>query len=284
MASCVADRWRRIFVMNRNQHEADALIVPGVQMPGFQKSPEIARICVGSARAMYVGPGLDLSPHLNVATTIAVSLDGPFELRMWAKTGGWLAWRPALVSLIPSESLHHLKCFGPMVFLYLDPLADRQPPKSHLELMRSRERLLKTGRRMELQEAFSAFDLRNQAPRDARVTRVVRAIESDPGAFNRLQDAAAVACLSPSRFRARFTAELGLPFRRFRLWRRMAAVMHALADEENLTAAAHLSGFASSAHLSSAFKKMFGLSPGVLLSMRVVIDVTEDKVLSVSDT
>lgn len=265
--------------MKRSNSERDPLIVTDQVTLGFQNSPVLPRICAGPGRAMYVGSGLDLSPHLNAATTIAVSLQQPFELRIWSKPGGWLPWRAEVVSVIPPETLHHLKSLGPMAFLYLDPLTDRRHPLSHGELLRGRERLQLSGREIGLDEAFAAFGLRPNRPKDVRIARVVREIERRPDAFSRLQDAAALACLSPSRFRARFGAELGLPFRRYRLWRRMAAVMRTVASGGTLTNAAHAAGFASSAHLSSAFKRMFGLTPSDLLALGVAIDLSDDDVL-----
>ncbi|WP_158219842.1 AraC family transcriptional regulator [Ideonella sp. A 288] len=266
--------------MERSHSELDAVIVSEQVASGFQDSPVLARIWAGPARALYVGPGLDLSPHLNVATTIAVSLRQPFELRTWAKSGGWSPWRSEVISVIPSETLHHLKSLGPMAFLYLDPLTDRRHPLSQNDLLSGRERLRLAGQRVGLDEAFAAFGLRPHRPRDARIARVVREIERRPDAFGRLQDAAALACLSPSRFRARFDAELGLPFRRYRLWRRMATVMRTVAVGGTLTDAAHAAGFSSSAHLSSTFKRMFGLTASDLLAFGVTIDVSEDEVLS----
>lgn len=266
--------------MERSQSGIDAVIVSEQVGSGFQESPVLPRIWVGPARALYVGPGLDLSPHLNVATTIAVSLRQPFELRTWAKSEGWSPWRSEVISVIPSETLHHLKSLGPMAFLYLDPLTDCRHPLSQTGLLRGRERLRLAGPRIGLDEAFGAFGLRPHIPRDARIARVVREIERRPDAFGRLQEAAALACLSPSRFRARFDAELGLPFRRYRLWRRLAAVMRTVASGGRLTEAAHAAGFASSAHLSSTFKRMFGLTATDLLALDVAIDVSDDKVLS----
>jgi AraC-like DNA-binding protein len=266
--------------MERSHSGVNAVIVSDPVASGFQESPVCPRIWVGPARALYVGPGLDLAPHLNVATTIAVSLREPFEWRTWAKSGGWSPWRSALISVIPSQTLHHLKSPGPMAFLYLDPLTDRRHTLSRAELLLGHERLRLAGPRIGLDEAFAAFGLTPHRPRDARIARVVREMERRPDAFGRLQDAAALACLSPSRFRARFDAELGLPFRRYRLWRRMAAVMRTVAAGGRLTEAAHAAGFASSAHLSSTFKRMFGLTATDLMSRGVAIDVSEDRVLS----
>jgi AraC-like DNA-binding protein len=269
--------------MERSHGELDAVILSGQPASGFQESPVLPRICVGPARALYVGQGLDLSPHLNAATTIAVSLRHPFELRTWAKLGGWSPWCSEVVSIIPSETLHHLSSRGPMAFLYLDPLSDRRDPPSQVELLRGQERLKQEGLRIGLNEAFAAFGLRPHRPQDARIARVVREIERRPDAFGRLQNAAALACLSPSRFRARFDAELGLPFRRYRLWRRMAVVMRTVAAGGSLTEAAHAAGFSNSAHLSSTFKRLFGLTASGLLSLGVAIDVSDDHVLPVCE-
>jgi AraC-like DNA-binding protein len=164
-----------------------------------------------------------------------------------------------------------------MAFLYLDPLIDRRHALCEADLLRGRKSLQQHVGRIGLDEAFAAFGLRPNHPRDARIARVVLEIDRRPDAFNRLQDAAALACLSPSRFRARFDAALGLPFRRYRLWRKMAAVMRAIAKGGNLTEAAHSAGFSSSAHLSSSFRQMFGLSPSSLLALGAQIDLSGDQ-------
>lgn len=228
---------------------------------------------------MYAGPGLRLAPHMNAAATIAVAVEEPFELRTRAPAAGWSDWQACRVAMIPSQTLHHLTSRGPMMFLYLDPLTDRRHPLSQLQLEAGRTRLLQAGLRPGIGEAFAAFGLQPRLPSDERIARVVREIERRPDAFGRMQDAAELACLSPSRFRARFDAEVGLPFRRYRMWRRMAIVLRRVAEGTSLTAAALAAGFSSPAHLSSSFKRMFGLSPRDIVALGVEIDVSEDHVL-----
>ena len=58
----------------------------------------------------------------------------------------------------------------------------------------------------------------------------------------------------------------------------MAMVMRNISTGVSLTDAALAAGFSSSAHLSTAFKTMFGLSPSDVLSLGVTIDVSEDNV------
>ncbi|MFN9775144.1 MAG: helix-turn-helix domain-containing protein [Burkholderiales bacterium] len=244
----------------------------------FQNSPVFPRICVGPARALYVGPGLRLDPHLNLATTIAVSLDGGFELRTHGPESGWSEWTSHPVAVIPSQTLHHLRGDGPMAFLYLDPLGDGRVALDAATLEAGRMRLAREARTIGLRAAFDAFGLPARRTRDARIARVVLEIERRPHDFDHAHDAAALACLSPSRFRARFADEVGLPFTRYRLWRRMAVVMRTVAAGRSLTQAAHAAGFASSAHLSAAFRRMFGLSARDLLSTGVSIDLSDDAI------
>ncbi len=167
-----------------------------------------------------------------------------------------------------------------MAFLYLDPLTDRRQPLTQAQLESGRIHLQGTAQRIGIQDAFAGFGLQPKVPSDAQIARVVQEIERRPDAFGRIQEAAELACLSPSRFRARFDAEVGLPFRRYRLWRRMALVMRAISEGKSLTAAALEAGFSSSAHLSSSFKRMFGLSASEVIALGVAIDVSEDRVLS----
>ena len=248
--------------------------------PGrFQEAPVVPRICVAPARAMYIGPGLRLAPHLNVAATIAVAIGEPFELRTWGRSTDWSAWQSCVSVLIPSETLHHLKGSGPMVFLYLDPLTDRRHPLGQAQLDSGRRRLLEAGPGIGINEAFAGFGLQPKLPNDARIAKVILEVERRPDAFGRIKEAAELACLSPSRFRARFDAEVGLPFRRYRLWRRMALVMRSIAQGRDLTVAALEAGFSSSSHLSSSFKRMFGLSASEVMALGVAIDTSEDRVV-----
>ena len=263
--------------VRQNKVNGDMLSMPTPHR--FHEAPVLPRICVAPARAMYIGPGLRLAPHLNVAATIAIALDAPFELRRHRRSSGWTAWQFALSAVIASQTLHHLRSHGPMVFLYLDPLTDSHQALGQSALDSGRARLIDAGTEIGIGEAFAAFGLRARFATDERIARVVREIERRPDAFGRLQEAAALACLSPSRFRARFDAEVGLPFRRYRLWRRMALVMRTLAGGGSLTDAAMAAGFASSAHLSTSFKRMFGLSASDILGLGVSIDVSEDHVL-----
>jgi AraC-like DNA-binding protein len=228
----------------------------------------------GEARAAWFGPSLDLSPHLNVATVIAAGLDGPYRLWRFDARRGWSDDLTVDIAVVASGTLHHLRSTGRMAFVYLDPASDDVRHLDADRLQHGRRRLVEAAAPPTLAEALGPFGCRLDPPRDWRIARVVQAVGQRPQDFARVRAAAELACLSPSRFRARFACEVGLPFARYRLWRRMEAVMRAVAAGDTLTDAALAAGFAGSAHLSATFRRMFGLSPSALLATGVRIEAS----------
>ncbi len=100
---------------------------------------------------------------------------------------------------------------------------------------------------------------------DPRVTEVLRRIQQSNDLRMSLESAAAAAFLSPSRFAHLFKQQLGLPFRRYLLWRKVTRAMLVISREGTATAAAHAADFADAAHLTRTFREMFGIPPTVLL-------------------
>jgi len=79
-----------------------------------------------------------------------------------------------------------------------------------------------------------------------------------------LAEAAAVAHLSPSRFRHLFVAQTGISFRAYLLWTRVNLAIAAGMAGVSWTGAAQQAGFADSAHLSRTCRRMFGIAPSAL--------------------
>lgn len=101
----------------------------------------------------------------------------------------------------------------------------------------------------------------SREPVDPRVLAAIQYIQERVDQPIALEEVAAVAKLSPSRFRHLFVAETGMPLRTYLLWRRLLHVWTLLMQGETLSHAAHASGFADSAHLSRTARTMFGLPP-----------------------
>lgn len=102
---------------------------------------------------------------------------------------------------------------------------------------------------------------------DERILRTIAYIKAHLDAPLTLEEVAAEAHLSPSRFRHLFVEQTGMRFRPYVLWRRFLRVWALLMEGETLTTAAHEAGFADSAHLSRISRQMFGFPPSRMTMM-----------------
>src|SRR3546814_12109336 len=96
---------------------------------------------------------------------------------------------------------------------------------------------------------------------DARIVRAAktidRLIEAGPV---RLADAARESDLSLGRFRHLFTAEIGLPFQRYVLWRRLLIGFDSNGGQHSATGEAHMAGFSDRAHFPPTNKASYCIS------------------------
>jgi len=100
---------------------------------------------------------------------------------------------------------------------------------------------------------------------DPRVMTVLDAIRASDDLRMSLDQAADKACLSSTRFAHLFKDQVGLPFSRYMLWRKLTRAMVAIASEGTIAAAAHAADFADAAHLTRTFYQMVGMAPSVLM-------------------
>jgi AraC-like DNA-binding protein len=99
---------------------------------------------------------------------------------------------------------------------------------------------------------------------DPRVTSVLQAIRSSNDMRISLDRAASQACLSPGRFAHLFKQQVGLPFRRYMLWRKLTRAVMAIARGNTIGAAAVAADFADAAHLTRTSLAMLGVPPSAM--------------------
>ena len=100
---------------------------------------------------------------------------------------------------------------------------------------------------------------------DPRITKVLNKIQEADDLRVSLDTAAGMAFLSPSRFAHLFREQVGLPFSRYMLWRKMTRAMLAIGSERTIADAAQAADFADAAHLTRTFYQMVGMAPSVLM-------------------
>lgn len=190
--------------------------------------------------AHYHGPAGDTSLHAHFPEQLVFSAHSEatvdFENRQI--TDSFL--------LIPSNSKHMLKpSQRPLDLLYIEPtLLERngdefRPLSGWLSVLRRRK---------------ATID-------DARMIRALDAIDSDLGEKVTQDRIASAAGMSKSSFTKLFRSTIGMPLRRYVLWRRLNIAVTAISEGADATAAAYQAGFADSAHFSRTMRETFGVSP-----------------------
>jgi AraC-like DNA-binding protein len=232
---------------------------------------------IAVSRASTVFPA-----HSHHVVQIILSLDVP--VRIHAGDGEWRSVRGAIVRPDARHSLD--PCGAVVVFLYVDPesregrwlrgslrgpittVAPEQFESSLPLLQRFRERAVNASEITELVLSLVASLCEGPPPvrrMDERVSHVLQLIRQNDATRIPLEDVAAMVFLSPSRFAHVFAEEVGLPFRRYVLWRKLTRAMLLISRGSSLSTAAHASGFADAAHMTRTFHQMFGMNPKALL-------------------
>ena len=112
-----------------------------------------------------------------------------------------------------------------------------------------------------------------QQTTDERIIKVLKQLDRTKEGQIALEELAESVHLSASRLAHLFKAQVGIPIRRYSLWRRVRYAIEYAHQQQSLTLGAHYAGFADSAHLSRVFKEMFGISPSVIISQKVPLQL-----------
>ncbi|HVJ78595.1 MAG TPA: AraC family transcriptional regulator [Hyphomicrobium sp.] len=231
---------------------------------------------VGEGLSTFAGPLRHNQLHSHSVPVLLTGLYGTFRFR--SEKGHWAVCRRALV---PAGRLYEFDMAGePLSVIYLEPTvggagvlaplvsnADEFDGVLHghaddlgaLRLLYE-DQSSATWAREALIDLVQAARPRERRDLDLRIMRVVRALQSSAMAGASADDAARSVGLSASRFQHLFTADAGIPFRRYRAWRRMLRAIREIVSGANLTNAAHAAGYADQAHFAREFRRTFGAS------------------------
>ena len=230
-----------------------------------------------TARAQGVVPA-----HAHHAIQIVVALDGCIAIR--SRNG---EWREARGIVVRPDAEHAFDCNGALgVMVFVDPESSegawlcgslRQDitivPDARLDSVVPEFRRF-------VEQPDETADIEGLVRRcvhglrpgpaptrrlDSRVTTVLEAIRASDDLRISLEKAAELAFLSPSRFAHLFRDQVGLPFSRYMLWRKLTRAMVAIGSEPTIAAAAHAADFADAAHLTRTFYQMVGMAPSALM-------------------
>jgi len=248
----------------------------------------VGHVLLWSGGSLWIGRDAGrVECHAHHAIQIALAMDS--HLRLATADGEWCEHRGALV---PPHLPHRFDgCGQRIAMLFVEPetaqgravldrcgssaISDLAADVAEALVAPLRSAYLAGARKDELmalgQSAVAAFagQLPAESAVDPRIGRAIAWVRGRLDAPISLSGAAAIAHLSPSRFRHLFVAQTGVSFRAYVLWARVATAVSAGMNGQSWTAAAQDAGFADSAHLSRTCRRMFGIAPAALVEETV---------------
>ena len=236
-----------------------------------------AMLCVGAGKTCYLGTLDDLDWHLHGSPVFIAGMTGKLRLRL--PGGDWLACRAAVIS---AGVRHELELGGePLAVFYPEPATAGLHHLARLgghwdvregilfgqcaEIVFFRE-LYENSSSLAFAPAALAdlvahITAQESDPRlDPRVASVIAKLDKAPDDLSAVAALALAEGLSASRFLHLFSRDVGVPFRRFRIWNRVRAALGLAVAGRSLTEAALAAGFADSAHFARLHRETFGVA------------------------
>jgi AraC family transcriptional regulator len=233
--------------------------------------------------AVFIGTAGEIPAHSHQAIQICFLFEGRIRLR----PSNEQPWTDYEIAIVPSRHRHAMD--GSRVHygatLFVEPetregriLGERfgfgiaQIDRSHFDTvvrelraasLRQREHGAIVGSARAVVQALTQHS-EPATKSDERILRAVKYVNDHLSAQITLEQVAAVAHLSPSRFRHLFAEQTGMALRPYILWRRFVSVWQHRMNGASLSTAAHAAGFADSAHLARTSRRMFGIPPSAM--------------------
>lgn len=226
---------------------------------------------VGDDVSMFAGPLHHNTRHAHSVPVLLCGIYGSFRLR----TGASQTWAACEAAVIPAGVPYEFNMHGEVLaVVYLEPTAGTAATLGRF-IRNAREDggalLGRDGGGRILRDIFETADAgkwavdalaelfaRSAPGLDPRIAHGLRIMRSAAGDTLPVAELASATGLSASRFQHLFVSEVGVPYRRYRSWRRMLLAIREVIKGANLTTAAHAAGFSDQPHFSHEFKRIFG--------------------------
>ena len=241
-------------------------------------------LALGSGLVAYVGPGSSADAHRHDAIQLIWSPSGPVQVHTEHSS------TTAHAALIPSRQTHGFEADGAAVVILLiepaGPLGHRLTALAH-ELSTADVEARLAGTRLPESDAGASVigwsrDLlravtdddtpTNPAEIRREVLDAIGYIDAHLHQAPLLTTSAGHVGLSPRHLRRNFTTDVGIPFRRYVLWRRLRRALLTVGDGTDMTTAAATAGFTDSPHFSRTFRQTFGLAPSDVLPLITIAE------------
>ncbi len=241
---------------------------------------DTSALYVWNGICMFWGTSFHTDPHLHNTLQLVFDIDREFKLKD-ANTE-WTSYKAAIIK---DAHMHQLdSCGSIQLFIYLDKDSEYavQLVNKFLEKEGIAD-LASTGIRNLSNDFFKKLLVSSDCHRlfngcqtifehliklkvpqriDERISKAVDFIVNAPSRQMKVSTIADHVCLSESRLRYLFKAQVGQPIQNFLLWMKVVDSLNLVLQGKQLSQSAIDAGFWDSAHMNRSYQELLGLAPG----------------------
>lgn len=246
------------------------------------------KLVMAQGMVTYLGDGAVADSHRHDAIQIVIGLEHPVSVTRSSATS------QVRSAVIGARQEHSVEASGKTAVIFVEPLgrigsmlssrgSDGASPDvwrivSAIPVARIRDHVSLAEWSISVIEGITGMSWSESIASVNPVIRGLReyvddSLESSP----RLTEAAQRVGVSERHLRRIVAQGMGMPFRRYVLWRRLRIVALRVQEGADLTTSAIEAGFADSAHLSRVFRGMFGLAPSLVLPHLEIVEAHSSK-------
>lgn len=241
---------------------------------------DTSALYVWSGICMFWGTSFHTDPHLHNTLQLVFDIDKQFKLK--DANSDWASFSAAIIK---DKHLHQLdSCGSIQLFIYLDKdshyakklsekylseqgVADLAPSDIRkLSTSFFKKLLVQSDCRALMQGCQTIFDHlighKPSGPVDERIAKAVAFISNAATRQFKVADVAGHVCLSESRLRHLFKAQVGQPIQNFIMWMKVVDSLNMILQGKQLAQSAIDAGFWDGSHMNRSYKELIGLPPG----------------------
>jgi AraC-like DNA-binding protein len=221
---------------------------------------------------MYIGTSFETGVHAHNAYQIIIALDGKTKVEIEGK------WIENSLFIIKPNTKHRIQLLGNVAMLLIDAEDSRLTTYAQSLVSLNVIAKLKNcySHPFETINALKLFEeilselgfgsIETSPVSDDRIQKCLDNIEVNLSEELDMESLCKQNGLSESTFSHLFSKQVGIPFRRYLLWKRLKkSISIYLNSRKSLTDVSQDMGFSDQAHFTNSFKDVFGIRPTFIL-------------------
>lgn len=262
--------------------------MPGKNPDSKQTEYKDAFLFFWTGQFMYIGKAVDTAIHAHHALQIAISFEAPIDVILPDASYKFKG------VLIDSDQPHECRTYdNTFLILNIAPeskiglglkkkylssqtvieLPDTQVSTFSQKLKTALKEKNNSNEIFLLTQDFlhNLSDTIETSVYDNRVVKILEELNRQNSSVITVNELAEKVFISPARLIHLFTAQVGIPIRKYILWSKLLVAVQKILETKNITESALYAGFSDAPHFNKTFRRMFGINPSTLIKNSQIV-------------